>query len=149
MLHSGPTRPAHGINVVVVVVASVVVGESGTHEHGSRRFWPGVHVSPGGHEPRQTGVGRPPHGRSVIIVVEDELVVVLAATVEDEVVVGTTVEVVVGQGSGTQVPAPMSRPPAFAQSVADWTTQTNAPPSEAGGSPAATNPPCAESGTQH
>jgi len=31
-------RPAHGINVVVVVVASVVVGESGTHEHGSSRF---------------------------------------------------------------------------------------------------------------
>ena len=58
----------------------------------------------------------------------EELVVVLAATVE--VVVGTIVVLVVveGQGSGTQVPAPMSRPLASAQSAADSTTQTNAPP---------------------
>jgi hypothetical protein len=131
MLHSGPTRPPHGTNVVVVVVAIVVVVESGTHEHGS------------------SGSTRPPHGRSVIVVVDDELVDVLAATVDDDVVVGATVDVVVGQGSGTQVPAPMSRPPAVVQSAADWTTQRNAPPDEPGGSFDTTNAASDESGTQH
>jgi hypothetical protein len=139
---------------VVVVVAIVVVVESGTHEHGSSGFAPGEHVSPGGHEPRHSGL-TPPHGSSVTVVVDDELVVelvvvVLAATVDDVVVVGATVEVVVvGQGSGTQVPAPMFKPPAVVQSAADWTTQTNAPPDEPGGSFAATNAPSDESGTQH
>ena len=64
----------------------------------------------------------------MIVVVDDELVDVLAATVDDVVVVGATVVVVVGQGSGTQVPAPTSRPLASAQSAADSTAQTNAPP---------------------
>ena len=31
-------RPPHGTKVVVVVLAIVVVGESGTHEHGSSKF---------------------------------------------------------------------------------------------------------------
>ena len=104
-------------------------GLVGTHTHGARSA-PAVQLSPGGQLPRQAG-NRPPHGNSVVVVVEDVDVVVMVGVdvvvMESVDVVVLEVEVVVGHAA-QQVPVAGIPPRASQSSVEGRTRQRSASP---------------------